>query len=384
MITNKIKVKIKDIIPVGIIVDVDTLPTEDISENKLYRKPNKKLYHYKDGWVEIGSEGGDLDVDIDEQLATKLDKDLENINTTTLVETDDYILINKDGVSYKLSIDILKTLINQDVIDNINLVELVEGTTLEEVEYEEGCLYYVTSNSDSFTKDTLYYGKDGGIMKLSASEVSLTPDITSFSVGGASGTKEVGSSTNLTNYSFTLKKYAKFSSLKITSGGATIVDNITPSSTKTENISYTLNNSTTGTKTITLTGTLKDGGTKTKSVNYSVLARQYYGSSSDEVLTSETGTTLFGNLTSSSSSAKTYLQSGRITTLSLSLGDTPTYIYFVIPTNMNINAMTSGPLSFPYIKQSNITITNSFGANVEHKVYRSANKVYGDVSITIS
>lgn len=271
-----------------------------------------------------------------------------------------------------------------NIITNINAVKVIDGPTLEDMEYEEGRLYYVNESSDSFTKNTMYYGKEnGGIMKINASEVSLEPAILTFTMAGANPV-EVGNTTNLTNYTMTLKKYAQFSKIKITSGSATIVDNITPNPSIASSINYTLNNTSIGQKTITATGTLTSGGTKTKNLNYQVYGRQYYGGSTDETLTSESGTALFGQILGSTDNIETFLQQSRVSSLSISLGDTPTYLYFVIPSHMTINSIVSGPLSFPFIQQDNINITNYYNASVACKVYRSANKVYGDINLIIS
>ena len=271
-----------------------------------------------------------------------------------------------------------------NIITNINAVKVIDGPTLEDMEYEEGRLYYVNESSDSFTKNTMYYGKEnGGIMKINASEVSLEPAILTFTMAGANPV-EVGNTTKLTNYTMTLKKYAQFSKIKITSGSDTIVDNITPNPSISSTINYTIKNTSIGLKTITATGTLISGGTKTKNINYPVYGRQYYGGSTNETLTSQSGTALFGKILDSTDNVKTFLQQNRVSSLSISLGDTPTYLYFVIPSNMSINSIVSGPLSFPFIQQDNIDITNYYNASVACKVYRSANKVYGDINLTIS
>lgn len=262
-----------------------------------------------------------------------------------------------------------------------NGVLIVSGENLENTEYVEGQLYYCTSSSDSFEANTLYCGTSSGIIKLSSSIVSVSPEIKSFTC--ISGTYEIGSVITSVPYTFSLKKASEFASLQFIFGGS-VIHTLTSFSTTSGSFSYTINNTSVGTKTMTLKGTFLDGNTSSKSASYYVYSRQYYSGLNVETMTTEIANENYSSVVSSTSDIKTYLQGSLPSSVTLELGDTPTYAWFIIPSNLTINTLKSGGFDFPFTQQDNISITNSLGATITYKVYRSSNQVYGSVVVNIN
>lgn len=262
-------------------------------------------------------------------------------------------------------------------------VLIVSGENLETTEYAEGQLYYCTSSSDSFSANTLYCGKSGGIMKITSTNVSIDPDILSFSA--VSGTYEIGSVITTIPYSYSLKKSNQFATLDFIYN-SNIIHTLSNFTNTSGSFNYTINNTSVGTKTIQLKGTLKDGKTKSRNASYYVYARQYYGDSEyTDVMTSEIANNVYPNITESDQWINTFLQGSLPTSINLNYEDNYyNYVWFLIPTNLTINTLKSGGFDFPFIQQDNITMTNKLGAEVSYKVYRSANMVTGEITIDIN
>lgn len=262
------------------------------------------------------------------------------------------------------------------------------GAELEEMEFEEGRIYLCTESSDSFQLNQLYYGdNDKNIRKLTSSLVSLEPALTTFTLSSPTGTMEVGTSVSTVSYSFGLKYPNKlvnaYSELYY---GSNLVDTKTSLSTSNSgSVSYSILNSTVGTKNFTLK-IYSNGESKfSSSKSYSVAQRYYYGIASSDVnaetLTTDLANTNFQNVKDNSNLIKTSLSKLSSVTLSI---PTNSYVWFLVPTSTSINSATSGGFDFPYQLQGTISMTNSYGIELNYKVYRSSNQVYGDMTIALS
>lgn len=266
-------------------------------------------------------------------------------------------------------------------------VLLQTGEELESIDFEEGRLYLCTDNSESFTENELYVGtKDNTIKKLQSSNISLEPTLTSFTVSSPSGTLEVGSTVYSVKYSFNLKyphKLINAHSSLLCDG--TVVDSIYElNTTNSRNISTTYKNSSTGTKTIRL-NIYEDNNLKfNRNQTYEVAQRYYYGILSsnvnDTILSSSVAEQNFKNILSNTDTVKTSLSQLSRVTLKI---PSYSYVWFLIPTDKTIQSATSGGFDFPYQTQSNISMQNSYGTTVSYKVYRSSNKVIGDITINL-
>lgn len=252
----------------------------------------------------------------------------------------------------------------------------ITGAELEKGLYKDGQLYYCTSASELFKAGCMYYGSIGGVMEIYSTPVSLTPGITAFKA--ITGTYEIGSSFTSIPYMFELKRAIMFESLVITYKGMDIYT-VPDTSVTSGTINYSIVNNTLGTTELILKGILSTGNVVSAKSSYTVVPRQYFGTSTLEVLTDEDATNLFGNVTQARPDMYTCLSSTLPKTVTISAGDTPTYIYIVTP--HTIDSITSNNFNFPYTQVSDITITNSYGVDVIYKCYRSYNLVYGDMTL---
>lgn len=269
-------------------------------------------------------------------------------------------------------------------------VEIVEGSTLEDMaKYEKGSLYYTNSGSDSFTANELYLGKGTSIVKINTTAVATNPAIKSFSIASPSNLQEVGATANSYTFSYSLKKPTSFTSLKLYYDGTEIYNVETIKASETiSNVAKDFSFSTIGTKTFNLKG-VYGSTTLNANSNISIVGRQYIGvlpsDKNADTMTSELLNSNYTNVTSNTDALKTYLQTSRVGSVTLNLGDENAYVWFIIPSNMTISKMISGGFDFPFSQQSGtLTMTNSKGSNVTMKVYRSSNQINGSVTISIS
>lgn len=278
--------------------------------------------------------------------------------------------------------------------EKLNKFKQLTGEEIESGTFENGELIFCTAASDFFSVNTYYLHNNGTFKPISTgSNISITPSISSFNVTISTGsTLEVGASFNITDFSGTLKKYADFAKLTVTADGSTVgeITNITSSSFSKTGLSKTITKNSVTSVSASIKGYNASGsqiGSNSKTlVNY--YTRQYFGiapnNASLETMTSALATSYYKNITANTDEIKTYLQSAKPSSITLNLSDTPTYVWFIIPTNLSISKMTSGGFDFPFTQQSNVTINNQYNVDIQYKVYRSANKIYGTTTINLS
>lgn len=270
------------------------------------------------------------------------------------------------------------------------------GAEIENGTFENGEIIWCTASSDFFSANKYYIYNNGVFNPISiGSTVSITPSISAFNVTISTGsTLELGASFTITGFSGTLKKYSDFAKLTVTAEGLTVgeITNITSSSFSMSGLSTTITkNSHSSTAVSANIKGYNASGTQIGSANKLLVnywARQYFGIAPDnpslETMTTELATSYYKNITENTDEIKTYLQGARPNSITLNLSNTPTYVWFIIPSNLNISKMTSGGFDFPFIQQDEVTINNRFGINITYKVYRSANKIYGTTTINLS
>jgi len=282
------------------------------------------------------------------------------VNMTTGVAT-----ISDESQTYYTS-DKVNELLDekQDIV-----VIQATGDELEDLTYKAGTLYYCTSNSDSFRGGKLYMGTgNNSIELLTSNTVSTNPAISTFSISPTS--TEYGNAKTI-SYSYSLKKYAQFTSLTINTGGS-VVDTLTPSASGSGTITGSYYNST-----FTLTG-VANGQTYTRNATISPIYRQYYYAT--DSTTTSTVLSNLKNVTSSTTGVSTYLESTRKTQITMTTGasaSTPKYVYFVIPTTMSsITKVSSGGFEVPITTISTSTsFTNSYDASYNVRVYRTSSMI---------
>lgn len=243
------------------------------------------------------------------------------------------------------------------------------GNELEDLTYTAGTLYYCTSNSDSFRGGKLYMGTGSNSIELITSNtVSTNPAISTFTISPTS--TEYGNAQTI-SYSYSLKKYAQFTSLTINVSGS-VVNTLTPSASGSGTITGSYYNTT-----FTLTG-VANGQTYTRNATISPIYRQYYYAT--DSTTTSTVLSNLKNVTSSTTGVSTYLESTRKTQITMNTGasaSTPKYVYFVIPTTMSsITKVSSGGFEVPITTISTSTsFTNSYDASYSVRVYRTSSMI---------
>jgi hypothetical protein len=309
----------------------------------------------------------------------------------TKVNLNDYY--NKEEIEQKL--------------EDLDTTKRLTGEEIENGTFENGEIIYCTLKSEFFTANTYYIYTGNKFKPISTgSEISVVPLIKEFylSTNPTSLTEiEVGRPLIIQKYWGTLKKSSDFSKLHLTTNisGHTAPfgeTEVTPSghlSFLVENLNYSIPTSGIGLTTsmsLKLVATLKTGSTLYISKSITTAGRQYFGildtNPTLEVLTSEIATEYFGTKTYNSNTLKMVVDKTLQKNISLVLPETPSYIWFLVPMlNTGIDSienMSSGGFDFPFIRQDNITITNSYGVDIIYEVYRSVNKVYGAVDIVLS
>lgn len=245
------------------------------------------------------------------------------------------------------------------------------GAELEDMTYVEGQLYYCTSSSESFSADTLYMATgENTIVRFTQTTVNTNPAITSFSVSPT--TTEYGNTRNCT-YTYTLKKYSALSNISL---DGTIIA-AAPSSASGSGTAATAYDS----HTFTLSATYS-GITVSKTANITAQYRQFYG-----VVSGDTVAQVLTNLKdvqTDTSSLKTVLSNSLPSSVSLSLGSTPVYVYFIVRSNLTINTLKSGGFDVPFSLVDTQSFTNHYDASYTVKVYRTDNKVFGDMVVNIN
>lgn len=272
------------------------------------------------------------------------------------------------------------------------------GAEIENGTFEDGEIIYCTLNSDFFTANTyyVYIASNSSFRPISMSTaIQIKPSISSFTVTtnpASVSNVEVGRTIYITRFDVGLKKYSDFAYLTFTHNNGTITEtsNITSNSVSVTGLNYAIKSTSTGAISVSVTGRGADNNviaSADKTLGYYV-QRQYYGIAPDnpdlEVMTSALATQYYKNIVSSTNEIKTYLQSAKPSSITLNLSDTSTYVWFIIPTHLSISKMTSGGFDFPFVTQSNVTITNQYGVDITYKVYRSVNKIYGTTTINLS
>ena len=306
----------------------------------------------------------------------------------TKVNLNDYY--NKEEIEQKL--------------EDLDTTKRLTGEEIENGTFENGEIIYCTLASEFFNVNT-YYIYTGTKFKpiATGSEISVVPLIKEFylSTNPTSMTEiEVGRPLIIQKYWGTLKKYSEFSKVHLVtniSGHMTPFGEaeVTSSSFSVENLNYSIPTSGIGLNTsmsLKLVATLKNGSTLYNSKSITTAGRQYFGiletNPTLEVLTSEIATEYFGPKTYGGNTLKTIVDTTLQKNISLVLPETPSYVWFLVPQLRNdidsIKSMSSGGFDFPFIKQDDITITNSYGVDIVYEVYRSTNKVYGTVDIVLS
>lgn len=284
-------------------------------------------------------------------------------------------------------------------------VEATKQLTGEEIEngtFKDGEQIYCTLSSDFFTANTyyIYVASNNSFKPISTSSpVTITPSISALNVTTnptSVATIEVGNSFDVTKFTASLKKYADFEKVVfgITDVGGTNNVEETITEITSNSVSLTTNHTLKKSKFGSFTAWVRGYNSNNTQIGYTSytlstsVARQYYGIAPDnpnlEVMTSELATSYYKSITSNTNEIQTVLKSSRTTSVTLNLSDTPTYVWFIIPSNLSISKMTSGGFDFPFIQQSNVTINNQYNTDIEYKVYRSANKIYGTTTINLS
>ena len=278
------------------------------------------------------------------------------------------------------------------------------GEEIENGTFENGDIIYCTFASEFFNANTYYVCIGSKFKPISTGgEINITPLISEWylSTNPTGITEiEVGRPLVINKYWGTLKKSSEFSKVHLVTNisGHTAPfgeAEVTSSSFLVENLNYSLPTSGIGLNTamtLKLIATLKNGSTFYSSKTITTAGRQYFGiletNPTLEVLTSEIATEYFGPKTSGGNTLKTIVDKTLEKNISLKLPETPSYVWFLVPRqNMDVDSiksMSSGGFDFPFIKQNDITITNSYGVNIVYEVYRSTNKVYGTVDIILS
>lgn len=87
---------------------------------------------------------------------------------------------------------------------------------------------------------------------------------------------------------------------------------------------------------------------------------------------------------SDTSTLKTVLNNSLPSSISLSVGNTAQYVYLVVKSSLSINTLKSGGFDVPYQLLDTVTFTNHFDATYEVKIYRTVNKVVGDLNFNIN
>lgn len=245
------------------------------------------------------------------------------------------------------------------------------GDALEDMTYKVGQLYYCTSASESFSAGALYMATSTtAIVKMTTTSVSTAPAIKSFSISPTS--TEYGDLKSVT-YSYSLKKPSSFSKLEINNTTITT----SPAASGTGTISGTYDN-----QTFTLKATYGNNQTLTKNASITALYRYFIGAVSGnntaEVLTN------LKNVKANTASLVTNIGTSLPAKASLSLGSTPIYVYFIVPSSMTINTLKSGGFDIPFHLDTTSTFTNSYNASYNVKIYITDNKVFGDMEIDIN
>lgn len=241
------------------------------------------------------------------------------------------------------------------------------GAELEEGNYVVGQLYYCTLSSDSFTAQNTYVATGlNTIVKLSSTVVNVDPAILTFTISPTS--TEVGNAVTVA-YNYTLKKYNQITNLSL---DGTVIEATPSSASGSGTTSSTYDN-----HTFTLSGT---GSSNSKTATISPIYRHFIGVMSSDVVS--TILSSLKNVTSSTSTLKTYLQNSVPNLFEANVGSTATYIYFVI--KGTINTIKSGGFDVPFELVQSATFTNSYDAQYSVNVYRTSNKVFGALSFNIN
>jgi len=265
----------------------------------------------------------------------------------------------------------IKTINEKSVLGegNLSITEgalLITGAELEEGGYRPGQLYYCTSavGSDNFKAGHTYVatGVDT-ISEIQSFAVDTNPMITSFSI--SPGSTELGDK-KLCSYSYTLKKYTGISNLML--DGNLIVEH--PESASGSGSVDTAYDS----HTFTLSAT----GVGSKTATISPLYRHFIGPMASDDIDEIIGS--LQDVISDTGSIKTYLS--KPSSYVANIGDAPTYVYFII--KGTINSLSSSGWPVPYeLVEANVTFTNHYNATYSVNVYRTANKIKGDLNFII-
>lgn len=274
----------------------------------------------------------------------------------------------------------VEVLLDQKIEDVDNRIDDVStkvtvyatGSELEDGNYVAGTTYYCTESSDSFIEGNMYFATGTDSIKLiTSTAISTNPAITSFSISPTS--TEYGNGQTIT-YNYSLKKYTQFTSLKITATGSVV--QLIPSASGEGTLPGTYYNSA-----FTLTGEA-NGSTYTKNASITSYYRMFFCGSNDTVeniLASlkdvQTSTTSIQTNTTNNSNPS------RVT---INLGDTYQYVYFIVPSTKNISYISSAGFEVPNSLIITATFTNHYNATYQVKIYRTDAKVNGDIKYDLT
>ena len=322
------------------------------------------------------------------------------LSSKSIPESDDVI---KFFTEYEVKLDLSNyyniTQMDAKLQERQKAFKHMTGSDIEIGSFTDGEIIFCTASSDFFTANNyyVYSASTQSFNKINLSNaITITPSISSFSFTTTPSNLsvvEVGQKFTLNNVIVKLKKYTDFTKVQVhcyANDTTLIWDLDVNSSTITKTINQSILKKSISSFGLYANGFKNDTNISSKtSSSIDIVARQYYGvaysTDNQEVLDDTSATNSYKSIAHNTNEVKTYLQTSKPSTVILDLPNTPTYIWFLLPSGMNdITKMTSGGFDFPFIQQDNVTITNQYNIDIKYKVYRSANKVYGTVTINLS